>query len=163
MRSVAFISSLLLLLAATSCKKTDRSRLTGTWRVADMRFEYLDRQKDFMQRQIDLLTDSLARTADSVVTAQLSDQIQIIRDRADELKANEDSMYLNRWIFRADGTFEAQETGGSRTGIWSYDPLHQRLFTVIDEQTASVEVRFQKDTLKLQLDSVNYMSFVRVE
>lgn len=128
-----------------------------------MRFEYLERQKEFMQQQIASLTDSLAQTNDSARTAFLSEQLQLVRDRADQLKANEDSMYHNRWFFRADGTFEAKEGGGSRTGIWSYDPLHQRLFTVIDDQTASVAVRFRHDTLVLQLDSANYMSFVHAD
>lgn len=127
-----------------------------------MRFEYLERQKEFMQSQIQSLTDSIAKTSDSLQTANFTEQLKAVQGRADELQANVDSMYKNIWTFRNDGTFEAEEVGGSRSGIWSYDPIHQRLFTVIDDQTASVTVRFSADTMVLQLDSNNYMSFVPV-
>ncbi len=74
--------------------------------------------------------------------------------------SNRDSaLKKNSWEFQNEGKFIATETDGPREGIWSYDDKLGMLFTVIDKQTSSVKVKFEKDTMILQLDSVNYMKF----
>ncbi len=145
----------------TSCQRTDRSKLIGTWRIADIQFEYLQQQEDFMNEQMQMLQDSLAVLTDSARATQYQEQLQFAQERLHELQASRDSLFKNRWIFHRDGTFEARETDGTKSGLWSYDPQHRMLFTVIDKQTSSVDVRFRKDTLMLQFDSLNYLSFVR--
>ncbi len=145
----------------SSCQRTDRSKLIGTWRIADIQFEYLQQQEDFMNEQMQMLQDSLAVLTDSARVIQYQEQLQFAQERVHELQASRDSLFKNRWIFHRDGTFEAHETNGIRTGLWSYDPQHRMLFTVIDKQTSNVDVRFHKDTLVLQFDSLNYLSFIR--
>jgi hypothetical protein len=48
-------------------------------------------------------------------------------------------------------------------GLWSFDQDMMMLFTIIAKQTYSQRAQLEKDSLTLQLDSVNYFKFARVK
>ena len=155
----------ILTLTLISCKTSSKKdQLVGTWKMAGMKIQYYDQQKEASKKQIDMLQDSISKATDTAKLNKFQKQLVMVQKRSDDFKANQDSaMKNNRWEFNSNGDFTAAETDGKKNGIWSLDEDKMLLFTIIDKQTASVHVHFDKDTLTLQLDSLNYMKFARVK
>lgn len=148
----------------TACSHSMKDQLLGKWKITDMHIEYYQQQQKYGEAQIKMLQDSLAKSTDTTVTSKLKGQIMQIQTQMAAFLANRDSaLKKNSWEFAKDGQFTANETDGPRKGIWSYDPDLGMLFTVIEKQTSSVKVKFIKDTMMLELDSVNYMKFTPIK
>jgi hypothetical protein len=109
-----------------------------------------------------MMKDSLAHATDTAKFARFQKILDNTQQRADQMKSQQDTMMKkSRWEFLKNGDFNATEIGGNSKGIWSYDEEKGILFTVIDQRAYSQKVKFSKDTLILQLDSLNYMGFVK--
>ena len=146
-----------------ACEKKEKDRLVGKWRIANVEFAQFNQQKEFTDRQITMLQDSLTATTDSAKLAQFNELLANAKMRNEKMQAEKDTMINNsRWEFSENGDFKASEMGGENKGIWSYDEEKSMLFTVIDQRTTSVNVRFKQDTMVLQFDSLNYISFVKM-
>jgi hypothetical protein len=159
-----FFLAAIITLVFVSCKTDKKGQLVGTWKMAGMKIQYYDQQKEASKKQTISLQDSISKTTDTAKLNKFQRQLMMVQKRADEFKANQDSaMKNNRWEFKSNGDFSAAETDGKKDGIWSLDEDKMLLFTIINKQTASVHVKFDKDTLTLQLDSLNYMKFARVK
>ena len=164
MKNYRFIIIVLATAAAfqlTSCEQNGlKSKLMGKWRISDMHIQYYEQREKYGQDQIKMLQDSLGRTSDTATTKRIGAQITQIQDQINAFKATQDSAIAkSSWEFKDKGEFVANESDGPKNGVWSYDPDLNMLFTVIDNQTSSVKVKFEQDTMTLQLDSVNYMKF----
>jgi len=158
--------SLLFILASltTSCAH-DRDKIEGKWRIARMEIQYYKQQKDQSARQMKMLEDSIAANMnDSAKHERFSMQLSSLKEREHMQQVQQDTaMATNRWNFKENGDFEAIESDGKKDGIWSYDEQRSMLFMVIDKQTSSVTVRWSKDTMIVQFDSLNYMGFVKAK
>lgn len=144
----------------TACDNGMKDQILGKWKINEMHIEYYQQQQQYGETQIKTLQDSVSKTTDSTKISQYKAQINQIESQMQSFLANRDSaLKKNSWEFQKEGKFIANESDGARTGIWSYDPELGMLFTVIDNQTSSVKVKFNSDTMVLQLDSVNYMKF----
>ena len=129
-----------------------------------MKIQYYDQQAELGKAQIQMLKDSLAVTTDSAKVGFITSQISQIESQIQSFKAQQDSaMKKSSWEFKKGGEFIANEAEGAKNGVWSYDDDLNMLFTVIDKQASSVTVKFEKDTMILQLDSVNYMKFAPIK
>lgn len=159
-----FLSAIIALTVASCMNGKKKDQLVGTWKMAGMKIQYYDQQKEMSKKQIEMLQDSISHTTDTAKLDKFQKQLMMVQKRSDDFKANQDSaMKNNRWEFKSNGDFTAAETDGKKDGIWSLDEDKMLLFTIIDKQTASVHVILDKDTLTLQLDSLNYMKFARVK
>jgi uncharacterized protein YjiK len=144
----------------TACEHGMKNQILGKWKINEMHIEYYQQQQQYGEAQIKALQDSITKTTDTTKISQYKVQVNQIENQMQSFLANRDSaLKKNSWEFQNEGKFIANESEGARTGIWSYDPELGMLFTVIDKQTSSVKVKFDKDTMVLQLDSVNYMKF----
>ncbi len=162
MTKFPFILTALLIISMLfpACKTGMENQIVGKWKIDEMHIEYYLQQQQYGESQVKMLQDSMSKTTDTAKTRTYQAQIKQIQDQMQAFTSNRDSaLKKNSWEFQNEGKFIATETDGPREGIWSYDDKLGMLFTVIDKQTSSVKVKFEKDTMILQLDSVNYMKF----
>ena len=153
--------AILGLLQFTACQKNLKSQILGKWKINQMHIQYYEQREKYGNAQVQMLQDSLAKTTDTAKVKTYTNQIKQIQDQIAAFKATQDSaIKKSTWEFKDKGEFVANESDGAKKGVWSYDPDLNMLFTVIDNQTSSVKVKFIQDTMQLQLDSVNYMKFV---
>jgi uncharacterized protein YjiK len=158
----AFIFLVLFGSLISACQKPAGDKLVGKWRVATVEFQRTKQQKEFLDRQVAMFNDSIAATTDTAKINRFNEMIAMAKTQAQQMQEQQDTMKeKSRWEFKANGDFNATEMGGENSGIWSYDEGHSMLFTVINEQTASVDVKFKGDTLLLMFDSLNYLGFVK--
>lgn len=137
-----------------------KNKMIGKWKIDEMHIQYYIQQQEYGEKQVQALTDSIAASKDSAKIMVYNAQISQIKKQLEAFQSNRDSaLKKNSWEFQKGGNFIATENDGPRNGNWSYDEDLGMLFTVIENQTSSVKVEFKKDTMILQLDSVNYMKF----
>lgn len=164
MRKIQFVLLLSLLsigFIISACNSTGlKNQILGKWKINEMHIEYYMQQQEYGEKQMKTLQDSLPLLTDTAKIKMYSAQIEQIKSQLDAFRSSRDSaLKKNSWEFMEDGKFIATENDGPREGIWSYDEKLGMLFTVIENQTSSVKVKFNSDTMVLQLDSVNYMKF----
>ena len=149
----------------TACNSAGlKSQLIGKWKIDEMHIEYYLQQQEYGEKQMKTLQDSLPLLTDTAKIKLYSAQIEQISSQLEAFRSSRDSaLKKNSWEFLEDGKFIATENDGPREGIWSYDDKLGMLFTVIENQTSSVKVKFSSDTMVLQLDSVNYMKFTPIK
>lgn len=146
----------------TSCSKHEKDKLIGRWKIASVEFQQFKQQEEYDQKQIAMLEDSIKANSDTAKVARFQRLLENTKRRSEQMKQQQDTMIAkSRWEFKSNGDFSANEMQGENKGIWSYDEEKGILFTIIDERTSSVHVKFKADTLVLELDSLNYMNFVR--
>ncbi|HUM45532.1 MAG TPA: hypothetical protein PLD84_01300 [Chitinophagales bacterium] len=149
----------------TACKSSGmKDQILGKWKIDEMHIEYYLQQQQYGEKQMKTLQDSLGMVTDTAKIKMFNAQIAQIQNQLQAFQSSRDSaLKKNSWEFQADGNFIATENDGPRKGLWSYDDKLGMLFTVIENQTSSVKVKFNKDTMVLQLDSVNYMKFTPIK
>jgi len=151
-------------LSMASCQKHDKDKLIGKWKIVKIEFQQFKQQMEFDKKQIAMLQDSIAGTTDTSKLNRFNQMLSMSQKRADQMKSQQDTMMAkSRWEFDKNGDFNATEIGGNSKGIWSYDEEKEMLFTVIDQRTYSQKVKFNSDTMILQLDSLNFMGFVKAK
>ncbi|MBK9730002.1 MAG: hypothetical protein IPO83_01730 [Chitinophagaceae bacterium] len=145
----------------TACNQAGlSSQMLGKWKIDEMHIQYYMQQQEYGEKQMQSLMDSAAKSTDTAKIKTFNSQIDQIKNQLQAFQASRDSaLKKNTWEFQEGGNFIATENDGPRKGLWSYDDKLGMLFTVIENQTSSVKVKFNKDTMVLQLDSVNYMKF----
>ena len=150
-------------LSLASCQEHESDKLIGKWRIVKIAFQQFTQQLEMSQKQVVMLQDSIAaNSADTAKVNHFQKLLAMTQGRADQMKAQQDTMMAkSRWEFLKNGDFNAIEAQGNSKGIWSYDEEKGMLFTVIDQRTYSQKVKFNKDTMILQLDSLNYMGFLK--
>lgn len=155
------IPFLSIALVFTACNSAGlKNQILGKWKIDEMHIQYYIQQQEYGEKQMQSLKDSAARTTDTAKLKVYNEQIDQIGKQLSAFQSSRDSaMKKNTWEFQQDGNFIATENDGPRKGLWSYDDKLGMLFTVIENQTSSVKVKFNNDTMLLQLDSVNYMKF----
>lgn len=149
----------------TACNSSGlKNQILGKWKIDEMHIEYYLQQQKYGEEQVKTLQDSLATVTDTAKIKMFNSQIMQIQNQLQAFQDSRDSaLKKNSWEFQPDGNFIATENDGPRKGLWSYDEKLGMLFTVIENQTSSVKVKFNKDTMVLQLDSVNYMKFTPIK
>jgi len=152
----------LIAISFASCQSHVKDQIIGKWRIAKVEFYQFKQQQQFDQKQIAMMQDSISKNTDTAKIARFQKILKNTQMRADQMQAQQDTMIKkSRWDFKSNGDFEATEIGGPNKGIWSYDEEKGILFTVINHNAYSQNVKFNKDTMILQLDSLNYMGFVK--
>jgi len=145
-----------------SCQKHESDKLIGKWRIVKIAFQQFTQQLEMSQKQVAMLQDSIANNTDTAKVNHFQKLLAMTENRAEQMKAQQDTMMAkSRWEFLKNGDFNAVEAQGNSKGIWSYDEEKGMLFTVIEQRTYSQHVKFNKDTMILQLDSLNYMGFLK--
>lgn len=151
-----------IMTSANSCAKHEKDQLIGKWRIASVEFQQFKQQAMYDEQQIAMLQDSIKANTDTAKLARFQRILENTQKRAGQMKQQQDTMIAkSRWEFMSNGDFKASEMQGEKKGIWSYDEEKGILFTIIDERTSSVHVKFKADTMVLELDSLNYMKFVK--
>jgi hypothetical protein len=166
MKNFPFILKAVIIISLlfSACKTGMENQIVGKWKIDEMHIQYYQQQQENGESQMKMLQDSMSKTTDTAKVHTYQSQIQQIQDQMQAFTSNRDSALKNNsWEFQEEGKFIATEAEGPRDGLWSYDEKLGMLFTVIDKQTSSVKVKFTKDTMILQLDSVNYMKFTPIK
>lgn len=160
--TLAVMVTAVAMITLSSCTKHQGDKLIGRWKISSVEFQQFQQQEQYDQQQIAMLEDSIKANTDSTKLARFQQLLDNTKRRAEQMKSQQDTMIAkSRWEFKDNGDFSATEMQGENKGIWSFDDEKGILFTIIDERTSSVHVNFKNDTMVLQLDSLNYMKFVR--
>ena len=109
------------------------------------------------------LNDSLAITTDSAKLAKSKSELGYYQQNLDGMKSQMDSSLKNTyWTFESNGKLQGQEADRKNyAGYWNYNEKSGMLTRYLPAD--SVKVKVKGDTMLLNLDSVNHITFVKTK
>ncbi len=141
-----------------------RDQLVGNWKMASVKLTSSEQQKQMINTRITALQDSLSHSTDTARQNKFQKQVTVLEQRAADMTAKQDSAIKKTvWEFKSNCDFIANMGSKENKGLWSFDDKLMMLFTVVAKQAYSQRVELDKDSLTIQLDSLNYFKFVRVK
>ncbi|MEO5675452.1 MAG: hypothetical protein ABIQ74_12475 [Chitinophagales bacterium] len=153
-----------ILSVLSSCQHDVKDQLVGTWQMARVKLTSTEEQQKMIEGRIGSLKDSLTNASDTARQNKFQNQITIMNKRLSDMILKQDSaIKKTTWEFKSNGDFIAYMGTQQNKGLWSFDQDMMMLFTIIAKQTYSQRAQLEKDSLTLQLDSVNYFKFARIK
>lgn len=159
---LAASTMLMLLFNACNLGGSD-SKITGKWRMAGIHIRQYDEQVAQLQDQVKSLSDSLAAAKDTASQRKFQSSLVTYQNYLSDMQARKDSSLKNTyWNFKKDGKFEGQESSDKKyQGYWEYNEKTKMMTRYLPSDSVKADVK--GDTLTLHLDSLNQITFVKVE
>ncbi len=153
----------MLMILTNACSQSHNSNpsIVGNWKMNGIHIQQYDAQLAQLQGQVKTQTDSLAGVTDTASQQRMKKNIEMYQHYLDDMQSRKDSSLKNTyWNFKNDGKFEGQETADKKyQGYWSYNEKTKTITRYLPSDSVKVDVK--GDTLILNLDSVNHITFVK--
>jgi hypothetical protein len=135
--------------------------LIGKWKMNSIEIKQYAERIQQLEGLIKNLSDSLALTTDSVKLAKAQSELGYYQQNLDGMKAQMDSSLKNTfWTFEGNGKLQGQEADRKNyAGYWNYNEKSGMLTRYLPAD--SVKVKVKGDTMTLNLDSINHITFVK--
>ncbi len=157
------VASAMLMLLINACNQNHNTNpaLIGNWKMNALHIKQFDDQMAQMQGEIKSLTDSLTMTTDTAAQKRIQENLASYKNYLADMQARKDSSLTNTfWNFKGDGTFQGQESGNKKySGYWEYHEKSKTITRYLPSDSVKVDVK--GDTLILNLDSINHITFVK--
>ena len=116
-----------------------------------------------LEGMIKSANDSIAATTDTAKLAKAKAELGYYETNLSGMKANMDSSLKNTyWSFDANGKLQGQEADRKNyTGYWNYNEKSGMLTRYLPAD--SVKVKVKGDTMILNLDSINHITFIKTK
>ncbi len=145
-----------------SCTQTNSNpALVGKWKMNSIEIKQYAERIQQLEGLIKSLNDSLAITTDTAKLAKSKQELGYYQQNLEGMKANMDSSLKNTfWTFDGNGKLSGQEADRKNyAGYWNYNEKTKMLTRYLPAD--SVKVAVKGDTMVLNLDSINHITFVK--
>lgn len=155
------VSAVMILTNGCSQNKNSHSPVVGNWKMNAIHIQQYDAQLEQLQGQLKIQTDSLGYVTDTASQRRIMGNRDMYQHYHDDMQSRKDSSLKNTyWNFMSDGKFEGQESFDKKyQGYWSYNEKTKTVTRYLPSDSVKVDVK--GDTLILNLDSVNQITFLK--
>ncbi|MCY7408842.1 MAG: hypothetical protein LH473_01085 [Chitinophagales bacterium] len=156
-----FVTITLSVLVASCGQTNSNPALVGKWKMNSIEIKQYAERIEQMEGLIKSLNDSLAIITDTAKLAKTKQELVYYQQNLDGMKSNMDSSLKNTfWTFDGNGQLSGQEADRKNyTGYWNYNDKTKMLTRYLPAD--SVKVAVKGDTMVLNLDSINHITFVK--
>jgi hypothetical protein len=160
---VQLLPALALMIMSASCQHSGNvnPQLVGNWKMTAIHIKQYDDQVAQLKGEVQSLTDSLSGVKDSASMNRIQSNLDMYNHYLSDMQARKDSGLKNTyWNFKSDGKFSGQESADKKyNGYWEYNEKSKTITRYLPSDSVKVEVK--GDTLILNLDSLNHITFVK--